>query len=229
MKIFTILLAFLSFNIYSQDKNFINLDESLDSIVIADQAIVEVSIQSQYSTKDSTLIEQNRKVLNVLAVLKNVGYTKDNIYNRSNNFTNGINDNKEIIYIAFQSYRILLKDFNKYDKLKEELIKSGASELKIIQFWKSNFDEIKSSLYQKALINTQKKAELFSNTIGAKAFELNGISDKTEQIKLDDFLLFEDKNRFLMGGVVVEEGELSMSSTKIKISVHLYVTFTFNY
>ena len=233
----TILLSLLiyistGFAQYSTIPNTIMINAVKDTVVTANEMVVEISVR-KIDTSSSKVNEETHSILiNVLDVLKKYGYKKENIYLISSSTNNDNFRKKE--FFSNQTYKIILNKFDVYDQLKKELLHAGATGVRISTFWLTDYKKVKQALYNKAIADAKLKAEYFCSQIGAKNPTVEIITDNSrdESINRDISFIRRTGSAGINSVIVVPQRGMvapTITNGKLNINVMMRITFKYSY
>lgn len=179
MKKFFLLLSFLFLSLaFGQKEITIKCKESLEYPI--DQISMIFEIKSSDSDKLNAAEKNHEKSINIIKMLSKYGYSEEDLVNldpRIRQFNRGrSNDDKNIIYNAFNSYSFLLTNLELFDTIKFDLLKNGAES---IYFRKvaTDITAYKSKAYKRAIEKAKTNAKLMAEEFGCKNVKLVKIVD----------------------------------------------------
>ena len=216
--------------LYAQGNNTMVFNVSGDTSLTADEMIVEISVSKIDTSSIETTTKAHSSLDEVLKVLDKYGYTKKNIFFISSNQQNYYGRPKE--YISTQVYRIILTKFDLFDQLKEDLVKAGATGIRVVAFWSTKYDQVKKSLYSKAIGSANERAKYFVSEIGAKTFHITSLADDSREQSIDQYLT--TSNNFESNGMVAIQAQAqrgysapTITTGRINISVSMRISYEY--
>ncbi len=236
MKLFILFLVIFSSAAFAQlfnaGPNSIILNAAKDTSVTADEMVIEITVNKTDTSISKVNEITHNKLVDVIKVLENYGYKKDDIYLISSNLRNQYPRPNE--YFSIQTYKIILTKFELYDQLKEDLVRAGATGVSISTLWVKDYEKIRKNLYDEAIKDAEEKAKYLSSKIGAKLVKVENIQDNSREESINSNVSFMN-NSFGIGinAVTISTQSLKVAPTitngKINISVALRITFGYSY
>jgi len=214
--------------LYAQGNNTMVFNVSGDTSITADEMIVEITVSKIDTSSIETTTKAHSSLDEVLKVLANYGYTKKNIFFISSNQQNYYGRHKE--FISTQVYRIILTKFDLFDQLKENLVRAGATGIKVVAFWSTEYGEVRKSLYSKAIASAKERAKYFVSEIGAKTFHITSLADNSREQSINQYLT--SSNNFESNGMVAIQAQRSFAAPtittgRINISVSMRISYEY--
>ena len=226
------LFVFISAGL-AQNNNIININAIKDSAVTADEMVVQISVNKIDTSSSETNELTHNNLINVLKVLENYGYKKENIFLVSSNIQKQYPNQKN--YYSIQTYKIILTKPELFDQLKKYLLQAGANGISIASLWTSDYDKIKKALYRESIENAKEKAKFLCEMIGAKNFSVEDIMDNSREESINGNLSFMNNsgvvegNYFTVAQSQYPTYQSTITNRLININVSLRITFSFKY
>jgi len=216
--------------LYAQGNNTMVFNVSGDTSITADEMIVEITVSKIDSSSIETANMVHSSLGGVLKVLDNYGYTKGSIFFISSNQQNYYGRPKE--FISTQVYRIILTKFDLFDQLKEDLVKAGATGIRVVAFWSTKYDQARKSLYSKAIASANERAKYFVSEIGAKTFHITSLADDSREQSINQYLT--SSNNFEGNAMVAIQAQeqrgyaaSTITTGRINLSVSMRISYEY--
>ncbi len=228
MKAFFAIVFLYGAVLYAQGNNTMVFNVSGDTSITADEIIVEITVSKIDSSSIETANMVHSSLGGVLKVLDNYGYTKGSIFFISSNQQNYYGRPKE--FISTQVYRIILTKFDLFDQLKEDLVKAGATGIRVVAFWSTEYNQTRKSLYSKAIASANERAKYFVSEIGGKTFHITSLTDDSREQSINQYLT--SSNNFESNGMVAIQAQRSFAAPtittgRINLSVSMKISYEY--
>ncbi len=213
--------------------NIISFNVTKDSAVTADEIVVQITVNKIDTSSSKSNELSHDALINVLNVLGNYGYKKDNVFLVSSNFQKQYPNQNN--YYSIQTYKIILTKPELFDQLKKDLIQAGATGVSIASLWTRDYDKIKKSLYDEAITQAKERAKFLCAMIGAKSFSIENLMDNSRDESINGNLSFMNNNGVVEGNYFVATQsqystyQSTITNRLININVSLRITFNFKY
>lgn len=213
--------------------NVISINAIKDSAVTADEMVVQITVNKIDTSSSKANELSHNSLINVLNVLENYGYKKDNIFLVSSNIQKQ-NPNQNN-YFSIQTYKIILTKPELFDQLKRDLLQAGATGVSISSLWTSEYDKIKKVLYNETISAAKERAKFLCAMIGAKSFKIQSLMDNSREESINGNLSFMNNSGVVEGNYFVatqsqySSYQSTITNRLININVSMHITFYFRY
>lgn len=197
----------------------ISVSASYTVKVNPDRAKIYIAVQTKHETAARAAEENAQKQNAVLAALKALGLTDDQIstmsYQVSPNYR--YEPNREPIltgYIVSNTVLVDLKDIKQVGAVIDASLKNGANDISSLSFYASNTDAAREQALGQAVMKAKREADIVASAIGGKVVDMIEITINQDQpLPPRAYAKLEAAADALAGSTPISAGEQSVIVT----------------